>query len=217
MLAKKSKLYFNLPKILNPSQEPAKINFIYKKFGKKHIYRAGAVVWVKFRGKDYYCVLRSLSRPARGIQLPGGKIERDESPSLAVIREVEEETGILTKVVAPLGLVYLDRPDGSYSNVQMYYVLKPLYPLNVFEKWRHLDMDKNHQDLECWFVSTDKPLEYLAIGQGGIIEMFQEWLKEQNKEESVINFVPNSNQNLVLPPVLEQTKPSTIKLFKRKS
>jgi ADP-ribose pyrophosphatase YjhB (NUDIX family) len=201
MLAKKNKLYFKLPKIPNSTPELPKMNFIYKKFGKKHIYRAGAIVWVRFRGKDYYCVIRSLTRPARGIQLPGGKIERDESPSVAVVREVEEETGILTKIVAPLGIVYLDRPDGSYSNVQMYYVLKPLYPMNVFERWRHMDMDKNHQDLECWFVSTEKPLEYLALGQSGVVEMFQEYLKEQALRQETI-------QNLGV-------QVSTIKLFRK--
>src|SRR6056297_2254413 len=81
---------------------------IYRRFNLKHVFRAGAIIWLKSGQQDYYNVFRSLSRPNRGIQLPGGRIERYENPAQGVVREVKEETGIETKIVCPLGYIFFE-------------------------------------------------------------------------------------------------------------
>jgi ADP-ribose pyrophosphatase YjhB (NUDIX family) len=50
-------------------------------------------------------LVRRASRHGRGNwQLPGGFIEPDETMEQAVVREVEEETGVISEVQAVLGL-----------------------------------------------------------------------------------------------------------------
>ncbi len=157
------------------------VTTLCKRFNLKHIFRSGAIVWVKYSGKDYYLVFKSISRPARGIQLPGGRIEKYENPSDTIIREVQEETGLETRIVCPLGLILSENTKDMYSNLQLYYILKPVYPININERWRYTDRDNTHQELECWFVSIDRDPSFLALGQDQAVYMFRDWLLEHQK------------------------------------
>ncbi|MEM1311941.1 MAG: NUDIX hydrolase [Patescibacteria group bacterium] len=159
-----------------------------KKFSLRHVFRVGAIVWCKHKGRDYYVVMKSFTRPNRGTQIPGGRIERDENPAAAVIREVIEETGVETRIICPLGLIFFENPEDNYSNLQLYYIVRPLYPINVFKRWQVIDQDQTKQELECWCMSTNNPTSYLAVGQGKIVDMFKVWLKEHKKPN-------NSNQS----------------------
>ena len=54
-----------------------------------------AAVFCVLTSGDYYLLLKRYKEPHKGKYVPvGGKIESYESPKEAVIREVEEETGI---------------------------------------------------------------------------------------------------------------------------
>jgi 8-oxo-dGTP pyrophosphatase MutT (NUDIX family) len=165
----------NYPKRESPSVT------ICKRFNLKHIFRSGGIIWVKYAGKDYYLVFKSISRPARGIQLPGGRIEKYENPSDTIIREVQEETGLETRIVCPMGLMLVENKEDQYSNLQLYYILKPVYPININERWRYTDRDNTKQELECWFVSIDRDPSFLAGGQDKIIRLFREWLRDHKK------------------------------------
>jgi 8-oxo-dGTP pyrophosphatase MutT (NUDIX family) len=165
----------------NHSKRELLTTTLAKRFNLKHIFRSGAIVWVKYSGKDYYLVFKSISRPARGIQLPGGRIEKYENPSDTIIREVQEETGLETRIVCPLGLILVENSKDLYSNLQLYYILKPVYPININERWRYTDRDNTHQELECWFVSVDRDPSFLALGQDQTVYMFREWLSEHQK------------------------------------
>jgi 8-oxo-dGTP pyrophosphatase MutT (NUDIX family) len=158
---------------------------VAKRFNLKHIFRSGAIVWVKHAGKDYYLVFKSLSRPSRGFQLPGGRIEKFENPSDTIVREVFEETGLETRIVCPLGVMMLENSVDNYSNLQIYYILKPIYPINIHEKWRYTDKDSTRQELECWFVPVEKDPVFLSAGQHNTILMFRDWLHEHQKPKTI--------------------------------
>ncbi len=156
---------------------------ISKKFNLRHVFRSGGIVWVKYKGKDYYLVFKSLSRPSRGIQIPGGRIEKFENPADTIIREVQEETGIETRLICPLGFVLAENSKDMYSNMQLYYILKPLFNIDIHERWRYIDRDNTRQELECWFVPVDKDPSFLAVGQDMVVDMFRKWLSDNQKSK----------------------------------
>ncbi len=166
----------------NPSDNLQSSSAISHQFSLRHVFRGGSVIWCKHKGKDYYVVFRSLTRPSRGIQLPGGRIERNENAAEAIIREVREETGIETRIICPLGFVYFENPLDNYSNLQIYYIVRPVFPMDVFKKWIHIDTDLSKQQLECWAVPVDKSADFLAIGQDKVIDMFRKWLADHKKD-----------------------------------
>lgn len=184
---------------------------ITKKFSLRHSFRAGAIVWAKDKntGLDYYMVFKSFSRPMRGIQLPGGRVEKLENVADTVIREVEEETGVKTNIVCPLGLIYLNNPSKSYSRVEIYYIVRPIYSVDVRRKWHHTDTDKSAQNLECWYVPVNKTPIELAAGQDQVLEMFRQWLKEHQR----INY--NTTENSKFAPNLGYDNPSQGNLLPR--
>ncbi len=57
------------------------------------------------RYKDGFVIIERLSFPF-GLALPGGGIEEGEDKTTAVIREVEEETGLLFKIKSWLPKTY---------------------------------------------------------------------------------------------------------------
>lgn len=165
--------------------DTASQTILAKKFSLRHSFRAGAIVWTKDRqtNKDYYLVFKSYTRPARGTQLPGGRVEKLENIADTVVREVKEETGLDTRILCPLGFIYLNNPGKDYSRVEIYYIVRPNLPLDIHKKWQHIDRDKSAQHLECWFVPVDRMPQFLAPGQDQAVDMFRQWLKEHAKEK----------------------------------
>jgi 8-oxo-dGTP pyrophosphatase MutT (NUDIX family) len=157
---------------------PPGASSVAKKFYIKHVFRVGAIIWTKFQGQDYYVVIKSISRPNRGIQIPGGRVERNEDIGKAVIREVAEETGIQTRIVCPLGMIFYQNPPDNYSNLQLFYIVKPFYPIDPTKRWFFTDRDATKQEYECRCISVNYPPEYLAVGQDQVVKMFRQWLKE---------------------------------------
>jgi len=71
-------------------------------------------------------LVRRASRHGRGNwQLPGGFIELDETIEQAVVREVQEEAGVLSEVEAVLGLRSRYDPD-SGNGIYVVLLLKPI-------------------------------------------------------------------------------------------
>jgi 8-oxo-dGTP pyrophosphatase MutT (NUDIX family) len=154
---------------------------LQKQFSLRHVFRAGAIVWCKHKGKDYYVVFKSFSRPNRGVQIPGGRVEKYENVGQTILREVYEETGLRCEIVCPLGFVFFENKNDNYSNLQTYFIIKPIFPIDVFAKWKHIDRDQTRQDLECWCEPVEKKADFLAIGQDQIVEMFRKWLEDHKK------------------------------------
>mgnify|MGYP001083729317 CR=1 FL=1 len=152
----------------------------YGKFGRRHVFRAGAVVWTKSKNKDFYLVFRSLSRPYRGIQIPGGRVEKVENTAQAILREIKEETGLDTKIVCPLGYMFFENEE-EYSNLQIYYIVRPLQPVDVTKSWYHTDRDESRQKIKCWWVSVEEDCSFLSHYQHEVVLMFRQWLEEHKK------------------------------------
>ena len=71
-------------------------------------------------------LVRRASRHGRGNwQLPGGFIEPDETIEQAVVREVEEETGVVSEVEAVLGLRSRYDPE-SGNGMYVILLLRPI-------------------------------------------------------------------------------------------
>lgn len=49
------------------------------------------------------------------IDIPGGKIEMDETPQMAAVREFKEETGINISQLEKLGNIIVEYPDRIYN------------------------------------------------------------------------------------------------------
>lgn len=75
---------------------------------------------------DKLLFIRRASRHGRGNwQLPGGFIEPDETIEQAVVREVEEETGVIAEVEAVLGLRSRYDPE-SGNGMYVILLLRPV-------------------------------------------------------------------------------------------
>ena len=72
-------------------------------------------------------------------EFPGGKIEAGETPEAALIRELEEELGVLTQTacLAPLSFA-----SHSYET---FHLMMPLY---VCRKWQGMPAPREHRALK---------------------------------------------------------------------
>ena len=72
-------------------------------------------------------------------EFPGGKVEADETPEAAIIRELEEELGIATKTacLAPLSF--------ASHNYESFHLLMPLF---VCRKWQGTPIAREHAALK---------------------------------------------------------------------
>lgn len=75
---------------------------------------------------DKLLLVRRASRRGRGNwQIPGGFVEQDETMEQAVVREVQEESGVTAEVVGVLGIRNRYDPDSDNST----YVILALRPV----------------------------------------------------------------------------------------
>ena len=86
---------------------------------------------------DYTYIVRQFRNPSGKVlvELPAGKLEKDEDPTAAAIREVSEEVGLIAKSIHSLGKVH-SSPGFCSEVIYLYYC-------DEFEKGdQHLDEDE---------------------------------------------------------------------------
>ena len=85
---------------------------------------AAAAILLNHKGE-----LLITGRPAGKIwsgywEFPGGKIEADETPEIALKREMKEEVGVILNTFAPFGFVSETRADENYHVVVLCYLCR---------------------------------------------------------------------------------------------
>lgn len=99
-------------------------------------------------------------------EFPGGKIEANESPELALIRELEEELGILTwdSCLAPLTF--------ASHRYETFHLLMPLF---ICRKWKGIPLPKENQKLR-WVKPIDMKDYPMPPADEPIIAILRDWL-----------------------------------------
>ncbi len=99
-------------------------------------------------------------------EFPGGKVENKESPEIALIRELEEELGILTwgSCLAPLSFA-----SHPYKNFHL------LMPLFVCRKWEGIPMPREGQKLN-WVYPQDLKNYKMPPADIPLIPILRDWL-----------------------------------------
>ncbi|WP_460802207.1 NUDIX hydrolase [Microbacterium sp. GXF6406] len=107
-----------------------------------------------------------------GVQVPAGSIEDDESPADAVVREVAEETGLLARIVRPLGVGHYDmRPAKPEIHERHFFQLEVL-DSDVLSRWTWGESDPSDGGSDvrwtCWWMPM-KDAHVLCAGFGALL------------------------------------------------
>lgn len=99
-------------------------------------------------------------------EFPGGKVEPEETPEAALIRELHEELGIETwqSCLAPLTFA-----SHSYDDFHL------LMPLFACRKWDGIVQSKEQQALK-WVAATDLAKYPMPAADIPLIPILRDWL-----------------------------------------
>ncbi|MEP5731678.1 MAG: (deoxy)nucleoside triphosphate pyrophosphohydrolase [Sulfitobacter sp.] len=99
-------------------------------------------------------------------EFPGGKVEPDETPEVALIRELEEELGINTwaSCLAPLTFA-----SHKYDDFHL------LMPLFACRKWEGTPTPRENQTLK-WVFSKDLKKYPMPAADIPLIPILRDWL-----------------------------------------
>lgn len=108
---------------------------------------------------DDQVLLINWQPPRSSFDFPKGTIEAGETPEQTCLREVLEETGYRTKIIAPIGQTHYeyDWVDGSHHDKTVDYFLLELLKGDTLRPAREA-----HETFENIWLSTDDALHYLT-------------------------------------------------------
>jgi 8-oxo-dGTP diphosphatase len=73
---------------------------------------ASIAVW----NRDHVLLIKRARAPYAGFwTLPGGRLEPDEAPHEAALRELAEETGLVVKAAVPAGIHFSGGPGAGFE------------------------------------------------------------------------------------------------------
>ena len=99
-------------------------------------------------------------------EFPGGKVEANETPEIALIRELEEELGINTwkSCLAPITFA-----SHSYDDFHL------LMPLFACRKWEGIPQGRENQELK-WVRAQDLKNYPMPAADIPLIPILRDWL-----------------------------------------
>ncbi|MBK7892702.1 MAG: NUDIX domain-containing protein [Bdellovibrionales bacterium] len=113
-------------------------------------------------------VFDHVGMPEAGIQVPAGTVDPGETPSAAVLREVEEETGLSLKTqgchLGRFDWYRVDRDELHFRNVFHFELTEP-----IADEWQHVvsGSGEDHQlNFKFYWLPIDKASQTLAVEQG---------------------------------------------------
>ncbi|MFN3995430.1 MAG: NUDIX hydrolase [bacterium] len=93
-------------------------------FVQKRVVSAGGVLFWKNGDNILVCIVK---RKGKNIWvLPRGRVEKDENMENTVVREVKEETGVLSRVIRKIGVIkysYYSPFDKTYYDKEVHFYL----------------------------------------------------------------------------------------------
>ena len=123
-----SELIYN-GKILKVYKDSVEISDGHKSF-REVVRHSGGVVVVAFKNENTILMVKQFRYPLGKtmLELPAGKLEKDENPLLAAQRELEEETGYCANTWKSLGFI---NTSPGYSDEKLYlYLAQDLHYTN---------------------------------------------------------------------------------------
>jgi 8-oxo-dGTP diphosphatase len=129
---------------------------------------AGAVI---LRDNKILLLLRTRSPEAGSWSIPGGKVEFGEKIETALVREVKEEIGVDSEVVALLGITNHILPE------EKVHWLSPPFLVRIHGEPINVEPDK-HKDMK-WFDVDDLP-KNLTMTASTALDVFREWSKHHD-------------------------------------
>jgi 8-oxo-dGTP pyrophosphatase MutT (NUDIX family) len=118
--------------------------------------------------KKELLVFDHVGMPEAGRQVPAGTVNPEESPFAAVLREVQEESGLsLSQVGRELGRFEwyrADRDEIHFRNVFHFEIAEP-----IKDEWLHVvgGSDEDHQlHFKFYWIAVDEAAQALAVDQG---------------------------------------------------
>ena len=136
-----------------------------------------AYAYILRRRDDEWQILVFTHRdfPDQGTQVPGGTIEAGEMPAAAVLREIEEESG-LRGLTVDREVAVVEHYSERYREWQRRHFFLLLAPSNVPESWSHVVSSGNGaRDKDLIFCYEWWPLERatqaIAGGKGEALLM----------------------------------------------
>jgi 8-oxo-dGTP pyrophosphatase MutT (NUDIX family) len=138
-----------------------------------HVLRTTKVLAYVTRG-DELLVFTQPDSPESGVQVPAGTVRPGEALEAAVLREVEEETGLTgCAIAAYLGRTTYDMRALGRDELQERHVFHLLPPAGAPEAWTHYEEHDGLAPPEPFALAwrrLDDPELVLMAGQGAFLE-----------------------------------------------
>ncbi len=117
------------------------------------------------------------------IDIPGGKIELDETPKQAAVREFKEETGIDISELEKLGKIIVEYPDRIYN-------------MEVFIATQYNGFPQEFDENESFWIPINKLLE--NENRYAITFLLQPEFQNELKNKSInIKFLVDANHKVL--------------------